>query len=47
MVASLDFVIQGDAAWTNLSRNGRDLVRRRYVPEVAFSALDAALASRS
>jgi glycosyltransferase involved in cell wall biosynthesis len=44
MVASLEFVIQEDAAWTNLSRSGRDLVRRRYVPEVAFGALDAALA---
>ena len=47
MVASLEFVIQEDAAWTNLSRSGRDLVRRRYVPEVAFGALDAALAGRS
>ena len=46
MIASLEFVIQEDAAWTNLSRNGRDLVRRRYVPEVAFGALDAALAGR-
>ena len=47
MVASLEFVIQEDAAWTTLSRNGRDLVRRRYVPEVAFGALDDALARRS
>jgi glycosyltransferase involved in cell wall biosynthesis len=47
MVASLEFVIQEDAAWTTLSRNGRDLVRRRYVPEVAFGALDEALARRS
>jgi len=47
MVASLEFVIQEDAAWTNLSRSGRDLIRRRYVPEVAFGALDQALASRS
>jgi glycosyltransferase involved in cell wall biosynthesis len=46
MVASLEFVIQEDAAWTSLSRNGRDLVRRRYVPEVAFGALDGALARR-
>lgn len=46
MVASLEFVIQEDAAWTNLSRSGRDLIRRRYVPEVAFGALDAALAGR-
>jgi hypothetical protein len=38
-------VIQEDAAWTELSRNGRDLVRRRYVPEVAFGALDEALLS--
>ena len=43
MVASLEFVIQEDAAWTELSRNGRELVRRRYVPEVAFGALDEAL----
>jgi polysaccharide biosynthesis protein PslH len=46
MVASLEFVIQEDAAWTTLSRNGRDLVRRRYVPEVAFGTLDEALAAR-
>ena len=46
MVASLEFVIQEDVAWTNLSRSGRDLIRRRYVPEVAFGALDAALAGR-
>ena len=46
MVASLEFVIQEDTAWTTLSRNGRDLVRRRYVPEVAFGALDEALAPR-
>ena len=46
MVASLEFVIQEDAAWTNLSRTGRGLIRRRYVPEVAFGALDAALAGR-
>jgi polysaccharide biosynthesis protein PslH len=47
MIASLEFVIQEDAAWSNLSRNGRDLVRSRYVPEVAFGALDDALARRS
>ena len=47
MVASLEFVIQEDAAWTELSRSGRDLVRRRYVPEVAFGALDEALSRRS
>lgn len=47
MVASLEFVIQENAAWTTLSRNGRDLVRRRYVPEVAFRALDEALGRRS
>jgi hypothetical protein len=47
MIASLEFVIQEDAAWSNLSRNGRDLVRSRYVPEVAFGALDDALAQRS
>jgi glycosyltransferase involved in cell wall biosynthesis len=47
MIASLEFVIQEDAAWESLSRNGRDLVRSRYVPEVAFGALDDALARRS
>jgi glycosyltransferase involved in cell wall biosynthesis len=47
MVASLEFVVQEDAAWTTLSRSGRDLVRRRYVPEAAFGALDGALARRS
>jgi glycosyltransferase involved in cell wall biosynthesis len=47
MIASLEFVIQEDAAWESLSRNGRDLVRGRYVPEVAFGALDDALARRS
>src|SRR4029450_12215717 len=47
MGASLEFVIQEAAAWPTLSRNGRDLVRRRYVPEVAFGALDEALARRS
>ena len=43
MVAALEFVIQEDATWESLSRNGRELVRRRYVPEVAFGALDEAL----
>jgi hypothetical protein len=38
-------VIQEDATWETLSRSGRDLVRRRYVPEVAFGALDEALRS--
>jgi glycosyltransferase involved in cell wall biosynthesis len=47
MIASLEFVIQEDAAWASLSRKGRDLVRSRYVPEVAFGALDHALARRS
>ena len=45
MVAALEFVIQEDATWETLSRNGRDLIRRRYVPEVAFGALDEALRS--
>ena len=47
IIASLEFVVQEDAAWSNLSRNGRDLVRGKYVPEVAFGALDDALARRS
>ena len=46
MVAALEFVIQEDATWESLSRNGRDLVRRRYVPEVAFGALNVALTRR-
>jgi glycosyltransferase involved in cell wall biosynthesis len=43
MVAALEFVIEEDATWEMLSRSGRELVRRRYVPEVAFGALDEAL----
>lgn len=47
LVRSLERVLRDDERWTALSRNGRGLVRRRYVPEVAFGALDAALAQRA
>ena len=47
MVSSLERVLRDEELWTMLSRNGRDLVRRRYMPEVAFGALDEALARRS
>jgi hypothetical protein len=29
-----------DDTWTALANNGRNLVRERYVPEVAYAALD-------
>jgi len=44
----LDFlgqVLDDDARWRTLSKGGRRLVRERYVPEVAFASLDAALAA--
>jgi glycosyltransferase involved in cell wall biosynthesis len=44
--SALQRILRDDDLWRELSRNGRDLVRRRYVPEVAFGALDAALARR-
>lgn len=43
LLGSLVRVLGDDELWMTLSRNGRDLVRRRYVPEAAFDALDAAL----
>jgi glycosyltransferase involved in cell wall biosynthesis len=44
MVASLERVLTDDRLWTSLSGHGRELIRRRHVPEVAFASLDAALA---
>jgi glycosyltransferase involved in cell wall biosynthesis len=44
MLPPLERVLLDDDAWRRLSENGRDLVRRRYVPEVAFAGLDAILA---
>ncbi len=46
LLAALERILRDDELWTTLARNGRDLVRRLYVPEVAFGALDAALAWR-
>ncbi|HSJ51538.1 MAG TPA: glycosyltransferase family 4 protein [Actinomycetota bacterium] len=36
-------LLRDDGLWTALSRAGRELVRDRYVPEVAFAAFDEAL----
>lgn len=47
MVDSFVRILSDDATWRRLSEGGRDLVRARYVPEVAFRALDAALAGAS
>jgi glycosyltransferase involved in cell wall biosynthesis len=46
LLSALQRILRDDDLWTTLARNGRDLVRTRYVPEVAFGALDAALARR-
>jgi hypothetical protein len=46
LLSALQRILRDDDLWTRLARNGRDLVRTRYVPEVAFGALDAALARR-
>jgi polysaccharide biosynthesis protein PslH len=40
-------VLTDDATWRLLSQRGRELVRTRYVPDVAFSPLDDALATPS
>jgi glycosyltransferase involved in cell wall biosynthesis len=45
VVRALIRVLTDDATWRTLSERGRDLVRSRYVPDVAFSALDDALAA--
>jgi glycosyltransferase involved in cell wall biosynthesis len=46
LLAALERILRDDGLWTTLARNGRELIRRRYVPEVAFGALDVALARR-
>ena len=46
LLSALQRILRDDDLWTRLARNGRDLVRTRYVPEVAFGALDGALARR-
>ena len=46
LLSALQRILRDDDLWTRLARNGRDLVRTRYVPEVAFGALDAALVRR-
>ena len=43
MVASLERVLTDDRLWTSLSEHGRELIKRRYLPEVAFSSLDSTL----
>jgi glycosyltransferase involved in cell wall biosynthesis len=45
VVRGLSRVLTDDATWRALSERGRDLVRRRYVPDVAFRSLDDALAA--
>jgi hypothetical protein len=44
-VASLVRVLTDDVLWRNLSRSGRELIRARFVPEIAFASLDDALAT--
>lgn len=46
-VAALVRVLTDDDVWRNLSRRGRELIRARYVPEVAFGSLDDALYGHS
>jgi glycosyltransferase involved in cell wall biosynthesis len=45
VVRALTRLLTDDASWRALSEHGRDLVRRRYVPDVAFRSLDDALAA--
>ena len=47
LVDLLGEVLDDDARWRVLSDGGRRLVRERYVPEIAFASLDAALAASS
>jgi glycosyltransferase involved in cell wall biosynthesis len=47
LVDLLGEVLDDDARWRVLSEGGRRLVRERYVPEIAFASLDAALAASS
>ena len=46
LLGALERILRDDELWATLARGGRDLVGTRYVPEVAFGALDAALAWR-
>ena len=45
VVRGLSRVLTDDATWRALSERGRALVRRRYVPDVAFRSLDDTLAA--
>jgi hypothetical protein len=45
LVDHLGELLDDDARWLVLSEGGRRLVRERYVPEIAFASLDAALAA--
>jgi glycosyltransferase involved in cell wall biosynthesis len=47
VVAALVRVLTDDATWHALSERGRELVRSRYVPDVAFAVLDEALVAPS
>ncbi len=47
LVDLLGEVLDDDARWHVLSDGGRRLVRERYVPEIVFASLDAALAASS
>ena len=47
IVDALVRILSDDATWRGLSERGRDLVRARYVPEIAFRGLDAAVAEAS
>src|SRR6266545_2044366 len=47
LVDLLGELLDDDARWLVLSEGGRRLVRERYVPEIAFASLDAALAASS
>jgi hypothetical protein len=42
-VAPLVRVLTDDDLWRSLSLRGRELIRARYLPEVAFADLDDAL----
>ncbi len=47
VVEHLVRLLTDDVTWRRLSERGRELIRSRYVPEVAFTTLDAALEERS
>jgi glycosyltransferase involved in cell wall biosynthesis len=47
LVESVTSLLQDAARWRVLSENGRALVRARYMPEVAFRALDDVMARAS